>query len=261
MTRVVILVAAGHDPDDDEPRRGPLEARAIELGLRLTPDVDLLYAGDPEEPSLPCYLNMGVKRAFVVPITKQALPTPALIEALKNLSPDIVIAGAQALDGVGSGTVPYAIASALSWPLLPNAVDLKVKDDTIEVTQGLGRGRQRKVASHSPAIVTVAANAPSPRGNEPDEPLDWVIEILPIKVEQIADAPQWDMQPAKPRGQHLNAPDPNASAAERLAAVSGMGASIGAHVQELAPKIAARKLIDHLSKNKLIHTDNQETLE
>ena len=57
MIEVVVLLSVGRHPVSLRRRRAPMDARALELALRL-PEVSILglHAGDPEEPALRDYL-------------------------------------------------------------------------------------------------------------------------------------------------------------------------------------------------------------
>ena len=58
---VAILVSAGAHSLSGRPRRADLDARAIELALRLSPSAPLhvVHAGDPKEAALRDYLGAG----------------------------------------------------------------------------------------------------------------------------------------------------------------------------------------------------------
>ena len=65
---VAILLSIGRHPASGRSRRADLDARALDLALRLGPEVRLhaIHAGDPAEPALADYLGMGLETLTVL---------------------------------------------------------------------------------------------------------------------------------------------------------------------------------------------------
>ena len=64
---IIALVSVGAHPTSGRSRRAEQDARAVELGLRLAGErLQLLHAGDPQEPALRGYLGMGLSEMTVL---------------------------------------------------------------------------------------------------------------------------------------------------------------------------------------------------
>lgn len=166
MLTVAVLLSLGRHPASGRARRSSLDARALALALAL-PDAQVVgvHAGNPNEPALRDYLGQGLEalRALNVPDGHDIVPP--LAAELLNLRPDLVLAGAIAEAGEGSGLVPYLLADGLGAELVPSAVDLSVRHGTCEVVQALAGGRRRLVPKVPlPLVATVPAAAPAPAG-------------------------------------------------------------------------------------------------
>jgi electron transfer flavoprotein beta subunit len=163
---VAVLLSLGRHPSSARARRSSLDARALALALAL-PDARVvgIHAGDPDEPALRDYLGQGLDalRALKVPAGHDAVPP--LTAELLEIRPYLVLAGAVAEAGEGSGLVPYLLADALGADLVPAAVNLTVRHGTCEVVQALAGGRRRLVPDVPlPLVATVPPAAPAPAG-------------------------------------------------------------------------------------------------
>ncbi|MCE6983728.1 electron transfer flavoprotein subunit beta, partial [Pseudomonas frederiksbergensis] len=66
-TKVISLVSIGAHPSSGRSRRAEQDARVVELGLQLAGDnLQVLHAGDPQEPALRAYLGMGLEHIDVL---------------------------------------------------------------------------------------------------------------------------------------------------------------------------------------------------
>src|SRR5258708_2396946 len=109
---VAILLSIGRHPASGRSRRADLDARALELALRLGPSIQLhaIHAGDPAEPALADYLGMGLQSLTVLKQPRGADVLPALAAHLTALKPGLILAGTAAEIGEGSGMLPYLLA-------------------------------------------------------------------------------------------------------------------------------------------------------
>lgn len=89
-------------------------------------------------------------------------PVPALAARLAACAPDIVLAGRRSQGGEESGLVPYALARALSLPLVSDVVAAAAEDGALRLDQSLGRGALRRVRVQGPVVVTCHSDAPAP---------------------------------------------------------------------------------------------------
>lgn len=120
---IVALVSIGAHPASGRPRRAEQDARAVELGLRLSgPRLQVLHAGDPHAEALRGYLGMGLERLSVLEQPAGADALPALAEHLRDSRAQLVLTGSQAETGEGSGMLPFLLAERLAghwwsaWP-------------------------------------------------------------------------------------------------------------------------------------------------
>ncbi len=60
--KLAVLVSIGLHPESGRSRRAEQDARAVELSLNLSDDVQLIHAGEGDEQVLRRYLGMGLKR-------------------------------------------------------------------------------------------------------------------------------------------------------------------------------------------------------
>ena len=86
MVDIAVLLSIGSHPASGRARRGPLDAQALELALRLVEAghatrIHALHAGNPAEPALRDYLGMGLDRLEVLETAPGADPVPALTAA------------------------------------------------------------------------------------------------------------------------------------------------------------------------------------
>ncbi len=89
---IVALVSIGAHPASGRPRRAEQDARAVELGLRLSgPRLQVLHAGDPHAEALRGYLGMGLERLSVLEQPAGADALPALAEHLRDSRAQLVL--------------------------------------------------------------------------------------------------------------------------------------------------------------------------
>src|SRR6516165_3559454 len=154
---VAVLLSIGRHPASGRSRRADLDSRALELALRLGPEVRLhaIHAGDPAEPALADYLGMGLETLTVLRQPPGADVLPALAGHLAALKPALVFAGLAAEAGEGSGMLPYLLAQGLGAALLPAMAEASLAGAAIAGLQALPRGRRRRLAAGLPAMLTV----------------------------------------------------------------------------------------------------------
>ncbi|MFO1057761.1 MAG: hypothetical protein U1E53_12440 [Dongiaceae bacterium] len=158
---VTVLVSIGRHPASGRARRADRDARAVELALAAGLAPRLLHAGDAACPALQDYLGMGVAELAVLPQPAGSDALAPLAEALRG-RPGLVLAGAAAEAGEGSGMLPYLLAERLGLPLLPGLVALEppAPDGTLHLVQALPGGRRRRLRARPPLLATVGERAP-----------------------------------------------------------------------------------------------------
>ncbi|MCY0967291.1 electron transfer flavoprotein subunit beta [Parathalassolituus penaei] len=238
--KVRVLVSVGQHPKSGRERRADQDSRALELALGMPGfSVGLLHAGS-ESPALREYLGMGVKAIDVLKQPSSADVVPALVQALRNDSPDLVLCGTRAETGEASGMTPYRVANALGWPLVPAVVSIsRGSDGTYEVLQALPRGQRRLLKVRTPFVATVdpaaaearqSAFGPAQRG-----------QLQAVAVASVADPAANDLEfsPARKRPKRIAAARKATTAAERFKAATVKSASKGGQV--LVKETAAEK--------------------
>ena len=243
---VAVLVSEGRHPTSGRPRRADCDARAVELALRLPEaSISLVHAGSENSPALRDYLGMGIGRMTALSLPIDADPTPALIDWLSHLAPDVVLTGRQAEGGEGGGFLPYRIAHALSRPLMPDACVLRIEGGRAIVTQALPKGRRRRLRAALPVLVTIGPAAPAPRQSAFAKARRGHIRVETGTIAPKTPVP-WTAAPAKRRPRRIKGVDPNASAADRLKAITEMTGKQGDVLVGLSPEAAAERLLDFL---------------
>jgi N,N-dimethylglycine/sarcosine catabolism electron transfer flavoprotein subunit beta len=161
---VVVLVSCGRHPVSGRPRRAALDARAVELALRLGDvRIELVHAGHAGEPALADYFGMGPDDMTVLDVEPGDDIVPPLTAHLRHRPGALVLTGARAETGEAGGMVPYLLAEALGRPIVPGAAGLSLNAGRVDIAQGLAGGGRRAVQAPHVSIVTVSAAAPDPR--------------------------------------------------------------------------------------------------
>jgi electron transfer flavoprotein beta subunit len=139
---LAVLVSLGRHPESGRPRGALSDARALELALNVDgARVEAIHAGNPHEPALREYLGMGCAGLTVSVMSPEEDAVPRLVGCLRALRPAVILAGAAAETGDGSGMVPYLVATVLGLPIAPTAVDLQFEADRVLVEQGPAGGK------------------------------------------------------------------------------------------------------------------------
>jgi len=174
---IAVLVSVGRHPLTGRARRADQDARAYELALSIAgARTALLHAGQNDaenELALRGYLGMvgasetGENSADRLAVIEQATGAdvlPALVNALRELAPELVLCGMRAETGEGSGMLPYLLAEWLGWPIVSGVAQVEsVSDGVATLLQALPRGQRRRLSVRLPAIVTVDSAAPGAR--------------------------------------------------------------------------------------------------
>lgn len=156
---IVVLLSAGRHPVSGRLRRATCDARALSAALATGLPVVGLHAGEPGD-FLRDYLGMGPIRAISLDIPDHGDPIPALVACLSRLAPRLVMAGARAETGEGSGLVPYLVAHALHLPVVPAIISLEVRGERADILQALPGARRRRLSAVGPLVATVDEHGP-----------------------------------------------------------------------------------------------------
>jgi electron transfer flavoprotein beta subunit len=247
--RILTLVSVGRHPVTGRARRAALDARAVELGLRIPGAQQvLLHAGDARAEVLREYLGMGVEAMHVVPCGPGDDIVPALRAPLATLRPSLILTGLRAEGAEDSGMLPYLIAQSLGWPIVAQVVDVAIgRDGKATVVQALPRGRRREIEVALPCVLAVGMGAPAPRPSA-------FVKARRGRIAEVSGAPVpdvrrdgWQESPARARSKRLRMPR-GGSAAARQQAATVVVASGGAVLQPETPQEAARAILEYLQR-------------
>lgn len=252
---IAVLVSVGRHPASARSRRAERDARALELALRLSPATKplVIHAGDPHEPALREYLGMGIDTLTVLDLPPAADPIPALVEHLKILRPQLVLAGTTAESGESSGVLPYAVAAAIGAALAADIADFVLAGDRLDLLQALPRGRRRRLSTMLPAVITVGAAAPPARPFAFGPARRGRIEVVEAAVVPDVERAGWQLRPARARPKRLKVAS-GGSAAERLRAATEIAAGRGRLLVHPPPDEAARAIWDYLRDEGIVRS-------
>ncbi len=148
------------------------DSYGVEMALQLVDaagegEVTLVsMAPNGERSGLATALAMGAASATLISdpelVGSDALTTAKLLAAaIKDQSPDLVIAGSESSDGY-TGTVPEQIAALLDVPSVTAAKSIEVDGSSLTVQRQTDAGYDT-VECPMPAVVSVAAGVVEPR--------------------------------------------------------------------------------------------------
>lgn len=249
---VAVLLSAGRHPVSGRGRRAPGDARALEMALSLS-SPRAVHAGDPSAPMLRDYLGMGLDDITVLDLAPEADPAPALIGHLEAAPPDLLLAGGRAENGEDSAMVPYIVAEALGFALVPAVAEIvSIDDGTVRLLQALPRGRRRAITAPLPLVATVDRAAPAPRQSAFAKARRGRIDIVAADAPTDSDRAAWQVRPARQRPRRLGGQVSGLSAAERLSALTDVPAGSGRQLIEPTPHEAAQAIYDYLVEQRIL---------
>jgi len=245
---VMALVSIGLHPASHRPRRADHDARAVELGLQLAGSrLQVLHAGNSEEPALRSYLGMGLGpgRLTVLeqPTNADVLPTLAhYIEQSGDIH--LVLTGSQAETGEGSGLLPFLLAEQLGWPLVTGLVEVEnIHNGWTQILQALPRGQRRRLDVRLPLVASVDGSAPTARQSAFGlARRRGHIGIRPLKSTPDTLLTTSTLQPAKQRPKRLKVIKAKTGADRMRAATAKLSGSSGKVLTGLSPPESAQAI-------------------
>ena len=245
--RVLALASLGRNPVNGAARPNRDDLLALELGRQLA-DVSLLHAGNPDDPALSDYLAYGATTLDVVPAAKDQDIVSILAD--RAAGHDLILTGTRAEGGEGSGLVPYLVAERLGWPIVTQALDIKIEDGHAEVTQALPKGQRRHVRVRLPAVIAVDPRAPvTPRYAFARRMAGQIVRRDTVAVPTLDTA--WRVEPATKRPVKFKARESKAGHARMLSAIV-TEARGGAVINTGSPADKAQAILSYLRTHKLI---------
>ncbi|MFG1347376.1 electron transfer flavoprotein subunit beta [Xanthobacter autotrophicus DSM 431] len=241
--KALVLLSQGRHPVSGKPCLPRAEAQAARLATAIDPAPAGLHAG-PDAETVREALGRGLHR--LSHLVMDADPSAALADAIRAAAPDVVLAGPRGQGGADTGLLPYALAHALGWPLVADAVALEAGEEpgTLRITQALGKGARRRILVRLPVLVSVHAGAPAPLpfafGRARADGVErHAAAAAPARPEE-----SMEERPYRKRPKVMALA--GGTAAERLAAATGAGAAKGRVLVDPDPRDAAREILAFL---------------
>lgn len=250
--RAVVLLSAGLHPVSGAPVAPRVEAQATRLGAGLGDAVGLHVGPDTDAAAEALGRGLGIIEHLLLPAAVD--PAPALVAALREMAPDVILAGRRGQGGEDSGLLPYALARALNLPLIPDVSAARpgAAPGTLEVDQALPKGALRRLTVRTPVVLTVHPSAPDPRVYAYGQARRGrIIARAWTPSADVAPAPAFSCEekPYRPRPKLMRGAPAGGSAADRLKAATGGAESAGGHVLVASPpEVAAREIIAYLRR-------------
>jgi electron transfer flavoprotein alpha subunit len=249
---VAVLLSVGRHPASGRARRAPLDARALEMALSIPgAEIHAIHAGDPTEPALRDYLGMGLERLTVLAVPQGSDPVPTITDHLKLLAPDVILCGGRAERGEQTGMVPYLVAEALGFAMVPDLTAIDIDAAKAALTQALPRGKRRLVETRTPVVATVSMAAPAPRQVAFARARRGIIDTVTADAPADSFLAAAEIRPWRPRPKRMRLAAAT-SAADRLKAMTETKSGEGALMINPSPQDAARVIYDYLLEKRII---------
>lgn len=204
------------DPSDVKYVMNPYDEFAVEEALKLKEAqgegevVVLTLGGEDAQSTIRTALAMGADSGVLLKAGDAALAdglsiARALAEEIKELAPDLIMAGKMAIDGYGF-QVPTLLGELLGWPVLSTAKSFKLEDGKVTIERDIEGGRET-VQAPVPCILTAEKGLNEPRYPALKGIMQAKRKPLEIKDASLADAGveilEMTYPPQKPAGRIL----------------------------------------------------------
>ncbi|WCN08992.1 electron transfer flavoprotein subunit beta [Marinomonas mediterranea] len=251
---VISLVSIGRHPQSGRARRSEQDARALELGLKLSgTNLRVAHAGNPEDAVLRQYAGMGLKEMTVLKQSIEVDVIPSLRHYIESQSAQIALLGVRSESGESSGMVPYILAESLGWPIVSRVADIvSVENGIAEVLLALPRGQRRAVSVRLPFIATVDNAAPAPRQTAYGPAQRAKIDVIDVPEVQDELRVNWSEAPAKPRPKRLKVVKAKTAAERFKAATAKAQGGSGKVMSDESAEEKAQAIFDLLIEEKVI---------
>jgi electron transfer flavoprotein beta subunit len=252
--KVISLISVGRHPQSGRSRRADQDSRAVELGLKLAgTDLDVVHAGNAEEPVLRQYAGMGLSKVTVLEQAESADAMPALSSYLKAEKADIVLTGVRSESGESSGMTPYLLAEQLGWPIVARVADIvEIKDGEAQVLLALPRGQRRQVTVKLPFIASIDNAAQAARQSAFGPGLRAKMDMQTGSTEEDNVRVNWSEAPAKARPKRLKVVKAKTAADRFKAATAKPQGGSGKVMKNESAQEKAQAIFDLLIEEKVI---------
>jgi len=248
MSRIAVLISTRIDPVSGRATRSSADAAAVALALRREDRPRLLASADMSDAVAREYLGLGAPTLTRV-LTPAEGDLVRAMSAAASASP-LVLCGARAQSGLGSGLLPYQLAAAMQRPIVPDVVDLEPDADGWMVRQALPRGARRRLRITREAVLVMSERAPAATRHAYDAAQRGQLLAAPAAVATGSTAKAglvWSGEPARKQLRPL-APRLQLSGHARMARAVGSGSSNagGRVLKDGSAEDKARALYEHL---------------
>ncbi len=249
---VAVLVSAGRHPVSGAPRACRGDAIAMAVGRKIAGEtLRVVYAGNEKEPGLGDYFALGAGRIDVLNVAIGRDILDPIAAYLKDT--DLILTGACAEHGEGSGLLPYLLADRLGRTMIGGVLDVKFELDEAHVRQFLPKGKRRSVAAPLPLVAAVHPLSPVELTYAHARRVSGRIET--VTVSGLADKSRsqavWTVEPTARRAIALKTPENKDGHARMLSFVESP-AKGGAVAFEGTSVDKAQILLTYLRENRLI---------
>jgi len=255
IKRIVVLVSTGRHPTSGVLRHCRNDSLALTIGIDLSHSdaakLDVLHAGNANNPALMDYLALGADQISVIPTEPDTDIVDSLAERLGDT--DLILTGSRAENGQDSGLLPYLLAEKLNIPTVANVLEVRQIGDKLEALQFFPKGKRRRVAVNLPAVIAIHPLAAVELRFAYARQLQGKIHSLSIPVDrnQATSIMQWQIQQATRKPNKLKAQE-NLTGHERLLSAITSENKGGTVVNDGNSVEKAQVILSYLREHQLI---------
>jgi electron transfer flavoprotein beta subunit len=267
-----ITVLVGQRPHPVSGRLGPAQGDAVALALALSlvgsKNVRVLSAGALDNTVARAYLAQGAEAIEVLPLHEGEDAAAVLARAITERqaaqpasAQDLVFTGLRAEGGLGQGTLPYALARHLRYPVMTDVVGLQAEGVAWRLTQALPKGARRQWQLVQPAVLAIHPATPVTLRHAYAAQLSGQVLHHTATAATASDvsaaaqamaAPAWQLVPAARRLAVLEAKRAQSGHSRMLGAIGSDGASKALVLQSGSARDKAQAIFEYLQSNALV---------
>jgi len=268
-----ITVLVGQRPHPVSGRLGPALGDAVALALALSlvgpKNVRVLSAGALDDTVARAYLAQGAEAIEVLPLREGEDAAAVLAQAMAARSvaqpagaQDLVFTGLRAEGGLGQGTLPYALARHLRYPVMTDVVGLQAEGVAWRLTQALPKGARRQWQLSQPAVLAIHPATPVTLRHAYAAQLSGQVLHHPVSAPAASDLqaaaqalsePAWRFVPSARRLAVLEAKRAQSGHSRMLGAIGSDSASKALVLQSGSARDKAQAIFEYLQSNALVH--------
>lgn len=256
--KLAVLVASRIDPVSAREVASRNDAVAVALALGLMPagSIATISAAALSDSVARDYLALGLQSIELLEATPTD-PIDTLAAAVADIP--LVLTGMRSESGIGSGTLPYALAHRLGRPVLGGVVALSVEGSSTFATLACPKGARRRLRVEGPVVLAVSPTASvTLRHSWRDQLQGRVVRrsaaalALSVHGHEPGAEPPWQHVGAVKGLQMLAARAPQAGHSRMHRAIGGAAAAGGQILTEGSAQDKARAVFDYLRSHALL---------